>query len=95
MSWKVTSTHTGRWIGWTDGHLDGDPETRDDVDALLGIGATVPETVTGPFYQTRGEGDERGAYLLALYVLPGAGVTGDPPAGPERSTTPIPDGAVY
>lgn len=95
MSWRVTGSVDGdaRYVAWVDGRLDADPVSLAEVGAALEANAGVPETPTGPIYRTRGIGDERGAYLLALYLLDFPQVSGDPPplVLPHRASTAEPD----
>ena len=97
MSWRVDGAIRGaaRWIGYVDGVLTGDGATLAEIRVLLEAGMGVLETPTGPVYVTRGVGDERGAYLLALYLLDHAKVTGTPPAAPTRRATPEVEGTAF
>lgn len=92
MSWKVAGTWNGipSWAAWDD-RLSSSKPFGEELESMLTEDAAVPMTPTGPFYEISGPLDERGAFLLALWLLEDRTVTGDTPT---FEVAPIPEDAV-
>lgn len=94
MAWRVESlADRGRFVAWGSDGLDADAVTRARIAQLADGTPSLPLTVTGPFHDVDGLGDEMGVYLLATLsealALPRR-VVGTPP---RSAPAPVPDGA--
>lgn len=91
--WRVIgdlqSTGIPARLEWR-GSLQGSPDAMRDVDEFLTTEQQVPITPTGPYLKAD-KHDEQSAYAIALYLLGGADVTGDPPDLPWVT---LPEGAI-
>lgn len=92
MSWRVSGTWEGidSWVSW-DGKLTYSKIFGEELATMMTQDSRVPMTPTGPIYEITGPLDERGAFLLALWLLEDRTVTGDTPT---FEVAPLPEGAV-